>query len=73
VGLNKIDRITPDKLRPDAKKLLENIGGDNVTILPMSTLTEEGVSQVKEFVSIIISFVSVYLIFVKRPVKSSSI
>ncbi len=53
MGLNKIDRITPDKLRPDAKKLLENIGGDNVTILPMSTLTEEGVSQVKEFVSII--------------------
>jgi len=49
VGLNKIDRVTPEKLRPEAKALIEKIGGDNVTLLPMSTLTEEGVAQVKEF------------------------
>jgi len=49
VGLNKIDRVTLDNLRPDAKILIEKIGDDNVTLLPMSTLTEEGVAQVKEF------------------------
>jgi len=49
VGLNKIDRVTLENLRSDAKILIEKLGDEHVTLLPMSSLTEEGVAQVKEY------------------------
>jgi sulfate adenylyltransferase subunit 1 (EFTu-like GTPase family) len=51
VALNKIDVITLDNLREDAKALLRDLETqNNVYLIPMSTLTEEGVMKVKEFV-----------------------
>ena len=47
VALNKIDIISPDKLRDDAKGLLAKFEEEGVTILPMSTVTEEGVIDIK--------------------------
>lgn len=53
IVVNKIDVVRPDKLREDAWKLIQNLadpeegGSSNVKILPMSTLTEEGVESVK--------------------------
>ena len=48
VALNKTDIVTPDKIREDARaalaKLEENGG---VVMLPMSTVTEEGITAVK--------------------------
>jgi nucleolar GTP-binding protein len=50
VALNKIDVITFDNLREDARALLRELETqNNVYLIPMSTLTEEGVMQVKEF------------------------
>lgn len=50
VALNKIDVITLDNLREDAKALLRDLETqNNVYLIPMSTLTEEGVMKVKEF------------------------
>lgn len=51
VALNKIDVVTLENLREDAKALLRELETqNNVFLLPMSTLTEEGVMNVKEFV-----------------------
>ena len=47
VALNKIDIISPDELRDDAKDLLAKFEQEGVTLLPMSTLTEEGVIDIK--------------------------
>lgn len=47
VALNKVDIITPQELREDAKELLEALEGEDVTLMPMSTVTEEGVVEVK--------------------------
>jgi nucleolar GTP-binding protein len=50
VALNKIDVITLDNLREDAKALLRELETqNNVFLIPMSTLTEEGVMKVKDF------------------------
>jgi len=49
VALNKIDVTPLDSLREDAKALLHELEAqNNVFLLPMSTLTEEGVMKVKE-------------------------
>eukprot|EP01087_Luapelamoeba_hula_P005560 TRINITY_DN1561_c0_g1_i1.p1 TRINITY_DN1561_c0_g1~~TRINITY_DN1561_c0_g1_i1.p1 ORF type:complete len:650 (+),score=136.96 TRINITY_DN1561_c0_g1_i1:167-2116(+) len=51
VALNKTDKCTFEKLRPDASALILQLSkSENVSLLPMSTLTEEGVSGVKEYV-----------------------
>lgn len=47
VALNKIDIISPDELREDAKTLLSQLEAENILVLPMSTLTEEGIVDVK--------------------------
>lgn len=54
VALNKIDVITFENLREDAKALLQELETqNNVYLIPMSTLTEEGVMSVKDFVRVI--------------------
>ncbi|KAL6060880.1 Nucleolar GTP-binding protein 1 [Balamuthia mandrillaris] len=45
--VNKIDTCPLESLREDAKQLLRRYE-DEIPILPMSTLTEEGISKVKE-------------------------
>jgi len=52
IVVNKIDVVRPEGVRPDAWKLIQDLAnpenGANVKIIPMSTLTDEGVDQVKE-------------------------
>ena len=48
VALNKIDIVTPDKIREDARAALAKLEEDGgVVMLPMSTVTEEGITAVK--------------------------
>ena len=47
VALNKIDILSPDELRDDAKALLAKLEEEGVTLLPMSTVTEEGIIDIK--------------------------
>ena len=47
VALNKIDIISLDELREDGKALLAKFEEEGVVILPMSTVTEEGIVEVK--------------------------
>jgi len=47
VCLNKIDVTTLDDLPEDKKSLLKKFEEDGIPVLPMSTLTEEGVMNVK--------------------------
>ena len=47
VALNKIDILSPDELQDDAKALLAKFEQEGVTILPMSTMTEEGIIDIK--------------------------
>lgn len=48
IALNKIDIIKPEELREDARAALAKLEEeDSVVLLPMSTLTEEGITKVK--------------------------
>lgn len=47
VALNKVDVTSPQELREDAKQLLAQFEKDDIPIIPMSTLTDEGVVEVK--------------------------
>ncbi len=47
VALNKTDIIQPNELREDAKALIAKLEAENVLVLPMSTLSEEGIADVK--------------------------
>lgn len=47
VALNKVDILTPQELRQDAKDTLAQFERDGVPVLPMSTVTEEGIMDVK--------------------------
>ena len=47
VALNKIDIIRPDELREEAKVLLAKLEAEDVLVLPMSTVNEEGIVDVK--------------------------
>lgn len=47
VALNKVDILSPDELRDDAKALLAKLEEEGVTLLPMSTVTEEGIIDIK--------------------------
>eukprot|EP00794_Sanderia_malayensis_P003128 gene3128-3596_t len=47
VCLNKIDIVTVDELPEEKRKLLDVFNDDGITVIPMSTLTEEGVIAVK--------------------------
>ena len=47
IALNKIDIVCPDELREDAKALLTAFEQDGVTVFPMSTVTEEGIVDIK--------------------------
>ncbi len=47
VALNKVDIVSPQELREDAKELLAQFERDDIPVMPMSTMTEEGVVDVK--------------------------
>lgn len=47
VALNKVDIISCEELRQDAREMLATFEGDGVPVVPMSTVTEEGVMDVK--------------------------
>ncbi len=47
VALNKVDILTPQELREDARELLSQLENDGIPIMPMSTLTEEGIVDIK--------------------------
>lgn len=47
VALNKVDIISPSELSGEAKAVLAQLESDGVPVLPMSTVTEEGVTDVK--------------------------
>lgn len=47
VALNKVDIVRPEEIREDAKAALAKLEEEGVVILPMSTVTEEGITAVK--------------------------
>ena len=47
VALNKVDIVSPEELREDAKELLAQFEKEGVPVMPMSTVTEEGVVDIK--------------------------
>ena len=47
VALNKVDIVSPQELREDARQVLAQFEKDGIPIVPMSTLTEEGVVDAK--------------------------
>ena len=47
MALNKVDIITPQELREDGRDLLAQLEKDGVHIMPMSTVTEEGIMEIK--------------------------
>lgn len=47
IALNKVDVITFDDLRPDAKEALTRFQSEDIPVIPMSTIQEEGVMDVK--------------------------
>ena len=47
VALNKVDIITPEELCEEAKEVLAQFETEGIPVLPMSTVTEEGVTDVK--------------------------
>lgn len=47
VALNKIDIIPVAELREDAKQEIDKLEEDDLIVIPMSTVTEEGVMEVK--------------------------
>lgn len=53
--LNKVDVVTLENLNPERRKALESLeNNDSLTMMQMSTMTEEGVMEVKQEVSILI-------------------
>lgn len=48
VALNKVDLVRPTDLSPERRALVESMAGEGVEFVPMSTRTEEGVTQVKQ-------------------------
>ena len=47
VALNKVDIVSPEELREDGRELLAQFERDGVPVMPMSTITEEGVVDIK--------------------------
>lgn len=47
VALNKVDIITPEELKEEARMVLAQFETEGIPVLPMSTVTEEGVTDVK--------------------------
>lgn len=47
VALNKVDIIRPEELREDARAALAKFEEEDVLVLPMSTVTEEGITELK--------------------------
>ncbi|XP_033116875.1 nucleolar GTP-binding protein 1-like [Anneissia japonica] len=47
IVINKIDIVKPDELSPEKQKLLEQFKAEEIPVLTMSTVTEEGVMNVK--------------------------
>lgn len=47
VALNKVDIVSPQELREDAKELIAQFDKDGIPVMPMSTVTEEGVVDIK--------------------------
>lgn len=54
IVLNKVDVMRPEDLEADDRALLEQLAQqENVEMVPMSNLSEEGVMKVKEKVSFV--------------------
>jgi nucleolar GTP-binding protein len=49
IAMNKIDVIKPDELSPENRQLIEALASEG-TLVPMSTMSEEGVMNVKQIV-----------------------
>lgn len=47
VVLNKIDIVRLEELKPEQKEIIQSFVNDDITVLEMSTLSEEGVMNVK--------------------------
>lgn len=47
VALNKVDILAPENLREDARKEIGKFEAEGVPVVPMSTMTEEGIMEVK--------------------------
>lgn len=47
IGLNKTDIISPDDLSEEKKALLKKFEDEGIPVIPMSTVSEEGVMNVK--------------------------
>jgi nucleolar GTP-binding protein len=47
VALNKIDIIRPEQLSPEDTALLETLAAEGAQVIPMSTMSEEGIMAVK--------------------------
>ena len=47
IALNKVDILHPDELGEESKAHLAKVEGEGVTMLPMSTVTEEGIIGIK--------------------------
>ena len=47
VALNKVDIVTLGEIREDAKAALAKLEEEGIVLLPMSTVTEEGITAVK--------------------------
>ncbi|GAB6031966.1 Nucleolar GTP-binding protein 1 [Chamberlinius hualienensis] len=48
IALNKIDVITRENLLPEKRAILDSIENEKYKIIPMSTITEEGIMTVKD-------------------------
>jgi len=48
IVLNKIDVRKPEDLNDFQKGLIDSLKGENVSMVPMSNISEEGIAQVKE-------------------------
>lgn len=47
VALNKVDLKRPEEIERDAKDAIAKLEEEEVLVLPMSTVTEEGIIEVK--------------------------
>jgi nucleolar GTP-binding protein len=52
VVLNKVDIVKLEELSPEKRALLATIESENVPIMEMSTVTEQGIMEVKQEVSL---------------------
>ena len=47
VALNKVDIVRPEEIREDARTTIARFEEEGVVVIPMSTVTEEGIMEIK--------------------------